>query len=331
MSEDHIAALLRRAADTATPSTADPAPQLVRRARRRLLRRRALGVAGVAVATAGVVTGTAVLAPGPADRGVVVDRSAAQAPTGTPRSFAGVTVVVPDGWTTSEVGVFDECTAEPRTVYLAKDWQPRGPGSLTDSSRACGPTQPWMAIVETGEGLSIPPERLVVSGSALLQVTPFGASSSSYRPFVSGTGPAATTAYISAAPQTHADLLQRVSWPAGAPRSDRLSLPARITDVVVGRLPNIMIDLDDAGRIQQVRRLLEAQRTPVPAGRECPLDAEHTLGLSLSGDATDALVIVGDATCPQAVSSHGGRVRVPPTLQEELLRLVDVDGVPSTD
>jgi hypothetical protein len=41
-------------------------------------------------------------------------------------------------------------------------------------------------------------------------------------------------------------------------------------------------------------------------------------------------VVIGDATCPQAVSTGGGRVRVPPGFGEELLDLIVASDRPAS-
>ena len=49
-------------------------------------------------------------------------------------------------------------------------------------------------------------------------------------------------------------------------------------------------------------------RDPVPAGEECTLPKPGSVGISVG----EVIVVLGDATCPQAISTGGGRVRSRP-------------------
>jgi hypothetical protein len=113
----------------------------------------------------------------------------------------------------------------------------------------------------------------------------------------------------------------RITWPAGppAPPSGGLALPDRITSVTTDVPPtNGMAVATDAETLTRIQTKLAELRDPVPAGEECTLRKPGSVGISL-GEVT---VVLGDATCPQAISTGGGRVRVPAGLGKELLDLI---------
>ena len=56
----------------------------------------------------------------------------------------------------------------------------------------------------------------------------------------------------------------------------------------------------------------------MPAGADCTLRRPGSVGINL-GKIT---VVLGDATCPQAISTGGGRVQAPAGLGQELLTLI---------
>jgi Sigma-70 region 2 len=116
-------------------------------------------------------------------------------------------------------------------------------------------------------------------------------------------------------------VMVRITWPAGppAPPSGGLALPDRITSVTTDVPPtNGMAVATDAETLTRIRTKLAELRDPVPAGEECTLRKPGSVGISL-GEVT---VVLGDATCPQAISTGGGRVRVPAGLGKELLDLI---------
>ncbi|WP_141714703.1 hypothetical protein [Micromonospora mirobrigensis] len=256
------------------------------------------------------------------------NRSGTVGAAGTTVSLGGVSVAVPDGWRTSEVADFDPCTAEPHTVYLAAGWQFRGTAALAGSPRG-GPVecrsdgQAWVAVVERGFAPTVNPARLVVNDGQLLQAEEAAAffvpSAWAYRPFTQRIE--ATAAVISGDEQQREQLLDRVTWPAGpaAPASGGLALPGRITSATSAAPPsNAMVVATDAKTLARIRTALTALRDPVRPGEECTLRQPGAVGISL-GSVT---VVLGDATCPQAVSSGGGRVRAPAGLGRELLGLI---------
>jgi hypothetical protein len=312
--------LLERAAASVTPAETDPAARMVRLGRRSVRRRRAWGAAGlVAAAVAAVVVLPLALAP--------PDRTHPAGPSIV--HFGGLTVAVPDGWRTNRVAAFDPCTAEPHTVYLAGRWQLGSSGGRPSAGPAPAPTtchagdQAWIAIVQKGDSPSVNPERLVVNDGQPLQAErpdqyelPFVWSYRDLSPVIQ-----ATTAFIAGDEPGRARLLQRVTWPAGppSPPGGGLALPDRITSATSTVLPsNGMVVATDAKTLNRIRTKLAALRDPVPAGQECTLQTPGSVGISL-GEVT---VVLGDATCPQAISTGGGRVRIPAGLGEELRDLI---------
>jgi hypothetical protein len=312
--------LLERAAASVTPAETDPAGRMVRLGRRSVQRRRAWGAAGfVAAAVAAVVVLPLALAP--------PDRSLPAGPSTV--NFGGLTVAVPDGWRTNRVAAFDPCTAEPHTVYLAGRWQLGYSGGRPSAAPAGAPVtchsddQAWIAIVQKGFGPELNPDRLVVKDGQLLQVErPFPDEI----PFVwtyreQSDVIQAPTALIAGDEPGRDRLLQRVTWPAGppAPPSGGLALPDRITSATTTVPPsNGMVVATDAKTLNRIRAKLAGLRDAVAAGQECTLQMPGLVGISL-GEVT---VVLGDATCPQAISTGGGRVRVPAGLGTELRDLI---------
>ncbi|MGX1617679.1 hypothetical protein ACWIF8_27675 [Micromonospora chalcea] len=320
MNPTHVSELLDRAAASVTPAETDPASRLVRLGRRSVQRRRrAWGTAG-SVAVAAAVAAVVALPL----RMAAPDRSEVAATV----SLGGLSVAVPEGWRTSEVATFDPCTAEPHTVYLAAQWDPRAtrptsrpPGAAPFKCTSEG--QAWMAVVQKGVGALVSPNRLVVKDGQLLQVEQPDQyaipSMWTYRALSDEIQ--ATTAFISGDEKGREQLLKRVTWPAGpaAPASGGLVLPDRIANATTEVPPtNGMVVATDAKTLSQIRTTLAELRDPVPAGEECTLQKPGAVGISL-GEVT---VVLGDATCPQAMSTGGGRVRVPAGLGKELLDLI---------
>ncbi|MGY4910366.1 hypothetical protein [Micromonospora aurantiaca (nom. illeg.)] len=321
MNPTHVSELLDRAAASVTPAETDPASRLVRLGRRSVQRRRrAWGTAGsvaVAAAVAAVVALPQVSAPpkGSETAGATV-------------SLGGLSVAVPKGWRTSEVTTLDPCTAEPHTVYLAARWDPWAtrPTSVPPGAgpfRCKSDGQAWMAVVQQGVAAAVSPNRLVVKDGQLIQVSQPNQyaipSVWTYRAFNDELQ--ATTAFISGDETGREQLLKHVTWPAGpaAPASGGLVLPDRITNATTEAPPtNGMVVATDAKTLNQIRTTLAALRDPVPAAEECTLQKPGAVGINL-GEVT---VMLGDATCPQAISTGGGRVRVPAGLGRELLDLI---------
>jgi hypothetical protein len=320
----YVSELLQRAAVSVTPTETDPRSRLVSLGRRSVWRRRrAWGTAGVAAVVAAVVA--LPLATAAWDR-----VETAEAP-GTTVGLGGLSVAVPKGWRTSRVTTFDPCIAEPRTVYLAAQWYP-GPrakrlmtGGTEDMPVTCkSEGQAWIAVVQKGVGRLVSPNRLVVKDAQLLQVEQpdrhFLPSMWTYRALNDEIQ--ATTAVISGDERDREQLLERVTWPAGpaAPASGGLKLPARIAHATTDRPPPTtgMVVASDAKTLTQIRTTLAGLRDPVPAGEECTLQKPGAIGIDL-GTVT---VVLGDATCPQAISTGGGRVRVPAGLGKKLLDLI---------
>ncbi|MFG1832151.1 hypothetical protein [Micromonospora chersina] len=312
MNPTHVSELLDRAAASVTPTETDPASRLVNLGRRSVQRRRrAWGTAG-SVAVAAAVAAVVALPL----RMAAPDRSGAAGAPGTTVSLGGVSVAVPEGWRTSEVTTFDPCIAEPRTVYLAAR---RGsPRAAQLSSKCPSEGQAWIALVQGGVPLSVTPERLVVKDGQLLEVTEdITQSQWTYRAFNEEI--MATGVFISGDAKGREQLLKRVTWPAGppAPASGGLMLPDRITSAV-SENAGPMVTAMDAKTLTRIRAALTELRDPVPAGEECTLQVPGAVGIGLDG----VTVVLGDATCPQAVSTGGGRVRVPAGLGKELLDLI---------
>ena len=319
MNPDHVSDLLERAAATVTPAEIDPAARLVRLGRRSVLRRRAWAAAGsvAAAVTAVVALPFAVTVP---------ERWGTAESPGTTVSFGGVSVAVPKGWQTREVRNFNACTAQPRTVYLAAQWDfmptrevPPGGGLIECASDG----QAWMALVRKGVAPTVSPELLVVRDGRLLEVDraePLGVTSLwSYRPYAGEIE--ATAALMPGNDKDRERLLARVTWRADppAPATGGLALPGRITNVTADQPPNnAMVVATDAETLEQIRTALAELRDPVPAGAECALRKPGSIGISLDS----VTVVLGDETCPQAISTGGGRVRAPARLGRDLLTLV---------
>ncbi|GAA3344025.1 hypothetical protein GCM10020358_45550 [Amorphoplanes nipponensis] len=310
MNPAQVNELLDRAAAAVTPAERDPASRLAVLGRRSVRRRRAWRAAGsVAVAAAVAAVTLPLVVPTP------------DQPAG-PVSFAGLTASVPPGWRISRVATVDTCTAEARTLYLADGWDnsaplTTAPGSPPYRCRSEGRT--WMALVRHGPGQYLSPEALVVTDQQLLQVTEETAGSVyTYLPFTEDTAPPAVI--IAADEPGRERLLERVTWPAGppAPPSGGLALPQRITSVV-SEYRGPMVSVSDTKTLTKIREKLTALRDPVPADELCTLRKPGRVGIGLNDGIT---VVLGDATCPQAVSNGGGRVRVPPGLGRELLALI---------
>ncbi|MET8833576.1 hypothetical protein ABZV78_06645 [Micromonospora sp. NPDC004540] len=166
--------------------------------------------------------------------------------------------------------------------------------------------------------LYVNPQRLVVKDGQLLQVTEDVTQSQwTYRAF--NEEERATGVFISGDEKGREQLLKRVTWPAGpaAPASGGLMLPDRITGAV-SEHAGPMVTATDAKTLTRIRAALAELRDPVPAGEECTLQVPGAVGIALDG----VTVVLGDATCPQAISTGGGRVRVPARLGKELLNLI---------
>ncbi|MGY0005569.1 hypothetical protein [Micromonospora sp. I033] len=311
MNPTHVSELLERAAASVTPTETDPASRLVSLGRRSVRRRRrAWGTAG-SVAVAAAVAAVVALPAGTA----APDRSGAP---GATVSLDGLSVAVPEGWRTSEVTTFDPCAAEPHTVYLAARWDPRGTRPRSGPPVGCtSEGQAWLALVRDAVPRGVNPQRLVVEDGRVLQVTQDLQSRSTYRAFDEET--MATGVFISGDEEGREQLLERVTWPAGppAPPSGGLALPDRITGAV-SENAGPMVTATDAKTLTRIRAELAELRDPVPAGEECTLQKPGRVGIALD----DVTVVLGDATCPQAISTGGGRVRVPGGLGRELLDLI---------
>jgi len=311
MNPTHTRELLERAAASVTPTETDPATRLVSLGRRSVQRRRAWGTAG---SVAAVVAATVVALPLAT---AIPDRSEPAGAPGTTVSMDGLTVAVPKGWRTSEVTTFAPCNAEPHTVYLAERWDsPRAP---QPRSKCQSEGQAWMALVRDGVPLYVNPERLVVKDGQLLQVAEdITQSQWTYRAF--NEEAMATGVFISGDEKGREQLLKRVTWPAGppAPPSGGLALPDRITGAVTENA-GPMVTATDAKTLTRIRTKLAELRDPVPADEECTLQEPGRVGIALDDGVT---VVLGDATCPQAISTGGGRVRVPAGLGKELLDLI---------
>ncbi|WP_431878276.1 hypothetical protein [Micromonospora marina] len=312
MNPIHVSELLERAAASVTPAENDPASRLVSLARRSVQRRRrAWGTAGT-VAVAAAVAAVVALPQG----STAPERPETAGAPGTTVSLGGLSVAVPEGWRTSEVTTFDPCTAEPQTVYLAAR---RGSSRGTPPPSNCpSEGQAWIAVVQDSVLLNVTPERLVVKDGQLLQVTEdITRSQWTYRAF--NEEELATGLLISGDAKGRDQLLKRVTWPAGpeAPASAGLVLPDRITSAV-SENAGPMVTAMDAETLTRIRTALAELRDPVPAGEECELQRPGVVGIALDR----VTVVLGDATCPQAISTGGGRVRAPAGLGRELLDLI---------
>jgi hypothetical protein len=306
--------LLERAAASVTPAEVDPAARMLTLGRRSVRRRRIWAAAGsVAAVVAAVVALPLVMA--------VQDRPDTAASREKVVSFGGLSVVVPKGWRTSRVANVDLCTAAPRTIYLAAQWHNSSPRALPPGSplyKCTSEGQPWMAVVSSGVSKYLNPERLMIEDGRLLQVQQQTEPSVwTYRVF--NEDPMATSVLISGDEAGGEQLLKRVTWPAGppAPPSGGLALPEHITSAVTEDA-GPMVSASDAKTLTRIRTELAELRDPVPAGEECTLQKPGRVGIGLG----DVIVVLGDKTCPQAISTGGGRVRAPAGLGKELLGLI---------
>ena len=313
MKDSQVSELLDRAAASVAPAETDPGARLARLGRRSVRRRRAVwGAAGAVTAVlATTVAVTVPRVPAPPDAPAVTV------------TLSGLAVEVPQGWRTSEVPMFDPCAARPRTVYLAAEYgeRPARRGAGSD----CAPAgQEWIAIVTKGVGVaSNSPDRLTVKDGRLLEVEPepMVGSMWSYRVFDRQSR--AVTAFISAPGDQDRDrLLEHVTWPAADPPASApggLELPRRIT-IAISDVPpsNGMRVARDPQTLSRIRAKLTALHDQVPVGEECDIRKPGLVGV----DFGDVTVVLGDASCPQAISTAGGRVRVPPGLGQEVQALV---------
>lgn len=312
MNDSPVSQLLERAAASVKPAEIDPVTRMVSLGRRSVKRRRTvLAVAAAIVAVVAVPLVMARTGPSPDVAGRTV-------------SYGGVSVAVPQGWQTITVPIFDPCTARKHIVYLSERFdigigQPSsGPGPWPN---ICKPKAgDWIALVLKGVAPTINPERTLVEGGQLLEATQYDRyllpSVWTYRPMNDVI--MATAAFIGG----DQGLLGRITWPSGppAPASGGLALPAHITSATsIMAVSNAMTVATDTKTLKHIRTSLAALHDQVPAGQECALNGPGSTSISL-GSMT---VILGDASCPQAISTGGGRVRVPPGLGDELLGLIE--------
>lgn len=321
MTSDNISELLERAAASVTPTELDPAATMVSRGRRSVRRRRAWGAGAVAAAVAAVVAVPLAMS--------LPDRLTTARPAETAVEYGGLKVVVPEGWRTVRSATFDACNAEEHTVYLAKQWdfwarpQPEVPGARCKSDGKV-----WMAVTLKGVSQLLSPNLLIVKDEQLIEVEqPDDRQLPSMWTYIAfGDGTPHPAAFISADEAGRQRLLERITWPAGpsAPPSGGLALPDRPTSITADGPPptHFMAVVDDARTIAQIRAKLAALHDPVPAGETCTLRKPGSIGFAISGDNGGVLVVLGDASCPQAISSGGGRVHVPAGLGQELHDLV---------
>ncbi|WP_436529324.1 hypothetical protein [Actinoplanes sp. HUAS TT8] len=304
MNPNEVRELLDRAAVTVTPARPDPVSRMVRLGRRSVQRRRAWGAAlatlVVATAVPFALSRPGAAPPAPASPAAV--------------TFDGLRVAVPEGWKSVQVATFDPCTAEPNTVYLA------GKQIVPDP---CTPrSSDWIGIAPETFGGAISPSLLTVKDDNVIQGDESLPGIWNYRAFDGQeTKPVVT---VSGDEKNRERLLARVTWPAGPPAGP-LALPAKITTVTVDG-PGIPT-ATKAATIAQVRTALTGLHEQVPAGQECTLRKPGSEGFVLDDD---VIVVLGNATCPQAVSNHGGRVRVPAGLVKQLYDLILKDnGLPT--
>jgi len=138
-----------------------------------------------------------------------------------------------------------------------------------------------------------------------------------------------TTVHIAGDPSVRENLLEQITWPAepSAPASGGLALPDRILSAVTEpRDGGSMVTSADGSALAELRAAL-ADLPPVPRGQECDLTTPGALGFMLNerrrgGSAGDAMVVIGDKACLQAVSSRGGRVAVPDRLAQKIFDLI---------
>ncbi len=294
MNPNEITELLDRAASSVTPAGSDPVTTMVRLGRRSANRRRAWAAA---VAT-GVVALAVPLALGfPGD---------AKPTPSTTVAFGGLTITVPDGWKTTKAARFDPCTAKPDTIYFVDTVEP---------SHACAPSdQAWIAVQPEGTGGLLSPPVLVSKDANVLEGEDTMNGLWRYRAF-GGAGTTAGLVLPDLPEKRRSELLELTTWPAGpaAPPGGGLTLPKTITSVSIDA-PGVPT-ATDAKTLNRIREQLAGLTEPVPAGEECVLKSPGSVGLGFNDG---IIVVLGDATCPQAVSDHGGRVRVPASLGKEL-------------
>lgn len=306
--------LLERAAASVTPSEADPVSRMVVLGKRSVKRRRAWKGAGAVAAAVAVVVALPFAT-------VVSNRLDSVGPHGTV-SFGGLSIVVPKGWRASRVKTVDLCTAKPHTVYLAEEWSDSAPPVDAPGSppyRCASEGQAWMVVVSNGVIGFLQPEQLVSRDGQLVDFEEeTGPSGATYRAF--NREDLATGVFLPGGEKGREQLLENVTWPAGppAPPAGGLVLPDHIT-VAVSEDDGLMVNASDAKTLNRIRTELAKLREPVPAGEECTLRKPGRVGIALGNDLT---VVLGDAKCPQAVSTGGGRVRVPAGLGKELLGLI---------
>jgi hypothetical protein len=317
VTSDNIGELLERAAASVTPTEPDPAATMVSLGRRSVRRRRAWGAAGaVAAAVAAVVAiPLAVSLP---------NRSDTAQPKETTVEYGGLKVVVPQGWRTSRSAKFDACNAEEHTVYLAAQWdfwaRPKSGATCESEGKV------WMAVTLKGVGQALSPNLLMVKDEQVIVVEQPDRLPSVWTYVALGNGTPQPAAFISADEAGRQKLLERITWPAGppAPPSGGLALPDRPTSIVADGPPpsNFMAVVDDAETVARIRGKLAELHDPVPAGETCVLRKPGSIGFSLDADKGGVLIVIGDASCPQAISTGGGRVQVPAGLGQELYDLI---------
>ncbi len=329
MSQDELTRLLARAAASVTPTAHDPGRELAERGRRSLRRRRQMigsGVlsAAVAVTALGVVTAPS---PGPFDPGLARSSGAAAAPAGQTVRHGDVSVVVPPGWRVSRTDDFDPCTAQQDTLYLTRTWAPlegpRAPAPRCPQARVT-----YMAVVLEGEPKAVNPALLTFRAGRPVQVDDYRqlGAVTVYREFTPQHRP--TTAVISGDEATKRRLLDGVTFGSARPVSGSagLGLPERPTNVLsAARVSYGMVNASDAPTVRAIRAQLAALRdTGAPADPSCDLTHRNSVGLAITDDTDDpgVTVVIGDASCPYAVSTKGGPVPVPADLAERLRAMV---------
>ncbi|WP_212988303.1 hypothetical protein [Actinoplanes auranticolor] len=307
-----------------------PAAKLVSLGRRSVRRRRSWAFA------AGVALVATVALPF-----VLLPREKATLPPATTVNFGGLAISVPKGWKAIEVPIFSTCTAQPRTVYLAPKFdfsygQPsEGPPGDNKPVECPGKGKEWIAAVQSGfSGVSVNPQQLMAKDGQLLEVQKldeYRPSEPDVRLYGSFSKPFVTpTVFISGPDEARDRLIKNITWPAGpsAPPGGGLALPSRVTsgtaeEVTDGPPYHRMVAASDAKTLNQIRSALAALREPVPTDEACDLKKPGAIGIILSdGENDSAHVVIGDETCPVAVSTGGGQVRVPPELGKQLLALI---------
>ncbi|RSM64329.1 hypothetical protein DMB66_20745 [Actinoplanes sp. ATCC 53533] len=317
MTSDSIGELLERAAASVTPTEPDPAATMVSLGRRSVRRRRAWGAAGAVAAAVAAVVAVPLALSSP-------ERFDSAQPKGTTVEYGGLKVVVPQGWRTSRSAQFDACNAEEHTVYLAEQWDFRAGPQSGGTCKSEGKV--WMAVTLNGVGQPLSPNLLMVKDEQVIDVEQSDRLPSVWTYVALDNGTPHPAAFISADEAGRQKLLERITWPAGppAPPSGGLALPDRPTSIVADGPPpsNFMAVVDDAKTVARIRGKLAELRDPVPAGEACILRKPGSVGFSLDADKDGVLIVVGDASCPQAISTGGGRVQVPAGLGQELYDLI---------